>query len=496
MNSQTLKIILATGITAALAACGGGSSGGSGDVAVGDGNGGSNTGGIEGTGVRVFASIDGFGSVIVSGKRFDVSGATIEVNDTPASEDALKTGDVVFLSGSIDDDGNASADSIVSDDIVEGPVEQIDLVAETFVVLGQTVTTSVDTAFDDDIPGNGISGLSDGLFVEVSGFRTADGVIRATRVDDSDDNELQVIGEIANVDTVAMTFEIGALTVDYSQAVLDDFGGADPADGDIVEAEGNSLRADGALIALELERFNDDFAYDEDDEIEIEGVVTNVISDTAFEVNGIEVSIDGNTRFENGQAADLVLNAEVDVDAIALADGSLLATEIEFEDEKIIEIDGVVEAVDAEAGTLQVLGITIRVDAGTRFEDDSEADLRRFSLNDISVGDFVEIGGSEAADAANEVIASLLKRDDDNEADEASLRARVQSVSEPTFTMLGVTVTTTASTEFGDENSLTAEAFFATAQDRIVEAEGTWDGMTLIADKVEFEEEDDSSPGD
>lgn len=495
MNTHTWKYLTLSLAALALGACGGGSSGGGGGDIVGD-NGG-NTGGIEGTGVRVFASIDGFGSVIVEGIEFDTSNASIEIDDEPGTEDDLQSGDVVIVYGEIDADGNASASVIISDDVVRGPVERIDLTNDTFVVLGQLVRVSVDTAFDDSIPQNGIQGLVDGQSVRVSGYRDSTGVILATRVDNSDDNELQIIGEVINANATDMTFQIGTLTtigaftVNYAGATLDeDFGGNPPADGDVVEAEGVTLNANGELVALEVELLTGEFVAEEDDRVEIEGIVTDILSDTVFVVNGIEITRGDNTRYEDGTADDLVLNAEVDVEAVAQADGSLLAVEIEFEREKEIRIDAFVEDVDAEAGTLTVLGLTVLVDDGTRYEDDSDLDIRRFSLGNISIGDFVEIGGAESADVANQVIAALIKRDDDGEQDEISLRARVQSVDEPAFTMLGVTIETNVATEFeaDDEQPITPATFFASAQDRIVEAEGTWDGNVLTARKVEFED--------
>jgi hypothetical protein len=494
MNTYTFKSLTLSLAVLALSACGGGGSSGGGDVVADNGG---NTGGIEGTGVRVFASIDGFGSVIVEGIEFDTSNASIEIDDEPGTEDNLQSGDVVIVYGEIDAEGNASASVIISDDVVRGPVEQIDLANDTFIVLGQVVRVSVDTAFDDDIPLNGIEGLVEGQSVRVSGYRDADGVIRATRIDDSDSNELQIIGEVINANDTAMTFQIGTLftagafTVNYAGATLDeDFGGNPPADGDLVEAEGMMLNAAGELVALEVELLNDDFVANEDDRVEIEGIVTDVLSGTVFVVNGIEITRDGNTRYEDGTADDLLLNAEVDVEAVAQADGSLLAVEIEFEQEKEIRIDAFVDSVDAAAGTLSVLGITVSVDEGTRYEDDSDLDIRRFSLEDISIGDFVEIGGAESTTVANEVVAALIKRDDDGALDEISLRARVQSVNEPAFTMLGVTVETSQATEFeaDDEQPLTPAEFFANAQDRIVEAEGTWDGTVLNAQEVEFED--------
>jgi len=487
MASPSPKLLATLLATLALAACGGGG-GDSASIAPPPPDDGGDTGGIDRSGLRVLGSISGFGSVIVDGVRFDTSAATIEVDDDPATEDDLKTGEIVFVAGEIDDDGNATATTVVSDDLLRGTIESIDLVAGTFVALGQTVKVEVDTAFDDSVPNNAIDGLSVGQAVRVDGFLSPDGRIIATRVELDDGDDVQVVGFVGNLDASAQTFGIGSLLIDYSAAMFEDFDGTDLADGQVVEVEGNALTAGGALPATKVERVTDDLGADDDDRAEIEGIITAVLSGDEFEVNGIAVGTDGATVYEGGGPADIVEGARVDVDAVAQAGGSLLATKVEFEPEKVVEIEATVEAVDAGAGTLQTLGITVVIEDGTRLEDDSDLDLRRFSLADINVGDFVEIGGSESG--TSEATAVLLKRDDDGD-DGVELQARVQSVGNPDFTLLGVTVRTNGETEFEDgDTEITAAEFFANAVGRVVDVDGTWDGAVLTAEEVEFEVED------
>lgn len=495
MASPSVKTLASLIAVLALAACGGGG-GGSGSIAPpppdDGGDNGGDTGGIDRSGIRVLGSISGFGSVVVDGVRFDTSTATIEVDDAPGSEDDLKAGEVVFVSGEIDDDGNAVAATIVTDDLLRGPIDGIDLATETFVLLGQTVKVRVDTAFDDAVSSNSIEGLATGDAVEVDGFLSPDGRVIATRVSLDDGDDLQVVGFVSSLDEGASTFSIGSLVIDYAGASFDDFEGASLAEGQIVEVEGDALGSTGELIATEVELERGDLGADDDDRAEIEGVITAVISATAFEVNGIAITTDGATTYEDGTAADITAGAGVEVSAVALADGTLLATRIEFEGERIVEIQATVEDVDASAGTLQLLGVTVFVEDSTRLEDDSDLDLRRFSLADINVGDYLEVGGSESGAAEDEVTAALVKRDDDG-GSEVEVQARVQSVSQPDFILLGITVRTNANTEFegdDDDAELTPAEFFAIAEGRIVEVEGTWDGSVLTAEEVEFEVED------
>lgn len=488
MSFPLPRITAALVAALALAACGGGGDSGSIAPPPDDGD---DTGGIDRSGLRVLGTVSGFGSVIVDGLRLDTAGASIEIDDAPGTESDLAAGEVVYVAGEVDDDGNATALTLVSDDLLRGPVESIDLAAETFVVLGQTVDVEVDTAFGDDIGNNGIEGLSTGNHVEVDGFFAPDGTVVATRLEFDDGDDLQVAGFLSSLDEGTATFSIGRLVVDYAGAVLDDFDGAPLADGQLVEVEGNALGGAGELIATEVELLPDDLGANDDDRAEIKGIVTAVISGEEFEVNGIAVTTDTATVYEDGTASDLVAGAAVEVSAVAEAGGVLRATRVEFEGEKIVEIDATVEAVDAAAGSLELLGITVLVEDGTRFEDDSDLGLRRFSLDDIAVGDYLEIGGAESGAADDEVTAALIKRDDDGD-EEVELRARVQSLAEPDFVLLGVTVRTNAQTEFegDDDAALSPAEFFAAAEGRIVEVEGTWDGSVLTAGEVEFESED------
>jgi len=143
------------------------------------------------------------------------------------------------------------------------------------------------TSFDDDIVPEDITGLSDGSIVEISGVRDANGDIRATRIDISDDadGDFEVHGIVENLDLVAMTFNIGDLMVGFAGAELDDFGPNGIQNGDLVEIEGSTFLNDGTFVATEVENENDDEddrEGDDDDEAEISGLVTAIDSAPRF----------------------------------------------------------------------------------------------------------------------------------------------------------------------------------------------------------------------
>ncbi|MEO0425478.1 MAG: DUF5666 domain-containing protein, partial [Pseudomonadota bacterium] len=76
----------------------------------------------------------------------------------------------------------------------------------------------------------------------------------------------------------------------------------------------------------------------------------------------------------------------------------------------------------------------------------------------------------------------------------SELQGFVTAVSEPSFTILGVTVETDGRTEYRDEQDLpitAAEFFDQLAPGRLVKAEGAEVApTTLIAEEVQFEVED------
>ncbi len=457
------------------------------------GGGGNQVAGIDGGGspapvassVVSQGTITGFGSIVVNGVRYDTSSATITIDDEPGVESDLAVGQIVVVKGTISDDGTTgTADSVDFDDAVEGPIESIDLAADSMVVLGQTVRVDGDTVYEDDIDPSSLEGLNVGDIVEISGNIDANGDIVATYVELEDPgSDFEVTGFVMNLDAGAFTFEINNLVVDYSAASLDDFPNGGPENGQLVEAEG-SLGGGGELVATELEFEGNDLDLDDGDEVEIEGFITRFNSAADFDVNGIPVTTNASTEFENGSSANLALNVKVEVDGEVNAAGILVADEVEFEEEGVLRVAGLVE--DVQADRLTVLGIEITVNVQTEFDDESAMDVQNFDLSDVNVGDYVEVRGF---DSAGTIVATRVERDDDE--GEVSLRGFVEAVADPQFTILGVTILTNAGTEFEDDDTtLTADEFFNQAMGRLVEAEGVLQNDVIVADEVEFEDDD------
>ena len=130
--------------------------------------------GIGGTGI--IGVITGFGSVIVNGHHVEFDQST-PIGDAvgPIDPAALRVGHVVEIAAA-NRDGTLTARGIFRRHPVAGPIESKD--GKNLLVLGQSIAIVPATRF-----GPGLSDLTTGYSVTVSGFRRADGVVVATRID-------------------------------------------------------------------------------------------------------------------------------------------------------------------------------------------------------------------------------------------------------------------------------------------------------------------------
>lgn len=295
MNRKPLtiavKLAMTGALAGALAACGGG---GSGDT--------STSGTSSGTSV---GAVSGFGSVYVNGTRFETTGS-VSSDDGLEREDQLEKGMILKVEGDWDDRGEGRADRVSYDDTLRGPISGMswDDVTRTgsLTMLGQTISLDGKTVFRGATP-TALAGNPQGYRVRVSAWRLEDGSFRASFVgaraiglDFDDENEVEIEGVVANLDTSAETFTINGFLIDYTSAVGDDdFSLDDLADGIVVEVEGY---LDGNTIMAE-EIDDEDDLFDDDDDVEISGSIYDYDSASRqFSINGVRVQINGGTEFD------------------------------------------------------------------------------------------------------------------------------------------------------------------------------------------------------
>lgn len=397
--------------------------------------------------------ITGFGSVFVNGVEYEVDGRTsISVDGSPGHEDALGVGMLVTLTGTRNADGTTgTATSIVYADEMEGPVTATTLSngAGTLTVLGQTVTVTADTVFESRLPGvTSLDAIAVGNIVEVSGYAAAsDGSVIASRIEvkapdrGSHSGEIEVKGIISGLDTTQKTFQLGALVVSYSDQTVLPSGG--PANGQYVEvkvtaAYSGSGPLPAAVVELEDGGSRGRHRGGTGEDFEIRGVVTGAWSavDGTFEINGQTVHIATTTRFDHGTADSLLAGVPVRVEVVRDAGGDLVATEVELAEGPEVEFEGNVETVDAAAGTITLLGQTIRI-TGTTILFDRTGDGRRH----IGLGEVANAYASVHAHSDSTVGTLVANKLELHTPDDTSkVKGPATVVDSATWSIAGVTV--------------------------------------------------------
>jgi hypothetical protein len=209
------------------------------------------------------------------------------------------------------------------------------------------------------------------------------------------------------------------------------------------------------------------------------------VSATDFAVAGQRVTTTATTTYEGGAAANLALDVPVEVEGRFNATGVIVATKVQFRRGSDTEFSGRVDSVNAAGNSLVVFGVPIRVNSVTRYEDHSGADVQRFSLANIAVGDYVDV---DVYNDGSGLVATKIERDDAQ--GEVRLEGTAQNVSAPNFTVGSVAVTSDGSTEFRDTNGVTinAAAFFQAAPGRKVKVRGALVGNVVLATRAELED--------
>lgn len=488
--------LLVLAISGALTACGGSSSDSTND----------NTSGVSNndetstttTSVVSEGVITGFGSVYVNGQRYRSENAEIAVGNSPAADEAqLKVGMVVTVAASASDDGeDPDAQQIRYEEHLQGPVSFIDREAEQIEVLGQTILFDDLTEFDE----TDIETLSVGDFIEVSGYINDEGNFYATLVElETEETEIKLKGEIANLDVDAQTFSLAELTIDYSAAEYEDMTADDLADGLFVKVEGDDFDGDTlTLTASSIENKEDNDIDNDAEEVTIAGIVKDYDSESGvFSVNRYEFTLNDDTEFDDGSLDTLANGVIVKVEG-RFESEQLIAEEIEFKaTDARSKTEGQVTDLNADNETFVIDNTTFSVIPETQYEDESGLDERSFTFDDIAVNDWLKVISRQ--DDQGNTIALKVKRIDQEDR-EGEVKGRVSDVSAEGMTIANVAVGFNENTEFeGEDDSISVERFIELVQSNpavIVEVEGEYDGDTLIAAEVEVETVGGQDDGD
>jgi len=287
---------------------------------------------------NVAGPVESISSMDATTKEIVVLGQTVIVNVITNFEpdmygfDSIAMDDVVEVSGYVDDNRIIRATfiaDITNTNILElevtGFVENLDTDSETFKINDLTVDYS--SINPSDLPED----FRNDLFIEVGGvLDDTSGELIATAIELADElggedgDEFEIMGFVTDF-VSAFEFTTGNQEViaDADTVLIDEPpGGIQP--GVKLEAEG-SLEG-GILFAWEIE-------FWKPDQIEVEGLVTNIVSASEFNIGIQKVQIIQDTIFEGGDRDDLALGVRLEVKGVPvyMNHSTLIADKVSFE---------------------------------------------------------------------------------------------------------------------------------------------------------------------
>ncbi len=309
----------------------------------------------------------------------------------------------MWVSGSVNVDGvTGIANKVVFDVDLAGDVVSLDPINNSFSVLGREVNVNSETIFGTGFAIKSLSAITLGKVVKVSGLDQADGSLIATRIDEinpATDGERKIEALISTIDSLNSRFSVGTQIVDYTLS-----GSAfTPIVGAWVEMFGR-LDASNIFIATQvgLDEHHGDYNFSASNNstsgqtrsiVEIEGTVIGFSTINSFSVNDYPIITDDTTLYIDGDSTEISDGARLSVRGVFdSSNTTLVANKVYVRQPANNEIEGLIEAIDVVNSTITVFGRKIYIQASTQFED-STGVTRRFGIEQLSIGEFVEVRG-------------------------------------------------------------------------------------------------------
>lgn len=176
-------------------------------------------------------------------------------------------------------------------------------------------------------------------------------------------------------------------------------------DGQFVEVKG-TLVITTAINATRIE-LEDEGIEDSADTVSLEGFVSDFVNTGNFRVSGQRVNAAA-AGFSPAGLADINVGDFLEIEGYIDGGGNIVASQLQRDEPGRIELRGPVDvppaAGDDLSGSVSILGITIRTDESTDFEDQFDSDISgSLFFIQVSDDDLVEYHDEQADGIAEEV---------------------------------------------------------------------------------------------
>jgi hypothetical protein len=349
------------------------------------GGGGTTTASVGSGGTGAFSTtaysegaITGFGSILVNGKAYDEKSASVSDEEGPRTLTDLKLGMIVQLTGHVDSDGKASADTIKFDSKLRGPISAIENNSTTLTILGQTVEITSRTLLDRAFATHGLGSFKLGDVLEIHGYlNPVNNTLQATLIElpSRAVSVYKLSGLVRNLDLIERTMQIGTETIDLS--TVPDLILSVLMDGSFARLTLDPTAPQGTqgwtIVTLAAE-----YSSSTSQSIaELVGVVTQKTSNTEFKLNNTSIDASKAILPSGGVNVGDLISVKGE-----LVNGLLIATEIsQLPSVTLVEISGLTSQVDMASKTLYVRGVCVLFAGTVIYENGSEADL----VDDINI---------------------------------------------------------------------------------------------------------------
>lgn len=355
--------------------------------------------------------------------NWTINGIVVVIDVDTEIEDGLVVGQPVEIEGVLQEDGSILALEVETedeDDIVSsktelnGVFQGVDQDTGQWIISGNLVDVG---------PGTDTDGLPHvGQRVKVKALLQEDGALLAREIEnkggsaDEDDgsSEVELEGTFLGVDAD------GKWNVNGASVLIDPLtrlkGG--PKVGERIKVKA-VLQKDGSLLATKIEGKGRGKSRSKN-KAKVRGTVDDILDDGTLVVDGVPISLSVLTDLD----IDPEIGDSVAVEASLQPDGSLIASEVEEDEEpgteelpqpSEAEIEGTIETVNPD-GSLIVNGITVSIDADAEIKgnlaEGAEVKLEGFLLeNGTFLAQELKVRGRQAAASGTDREAEGLVED-------------------------------------------------------------------------------------